>query len=97
MADRPRSLDALRRAAYQMHADHEHDMATDPKYAAVVRRIGRSGALRSEDYQRAVQIVHANYWDVKESKIVQLYTMAKAAVTGQPPTELGEHGILRMR
>jgi len=44
-----------------------------------------------------VQIVHANYWDVKESKIVQLYTMAKAAVTGQPPTELGEHGILRMR
>jgi hypothetical protein len=60
MADRPRSLDALRRAAYQMHADHEHDMATDPKYAAVVRRIGRSGALRSEDYQRAVQIAHAN-------------------------------------
>jgi general stress protein 26 len=44
-----------------------------------------------------VQIVHANYWDVKESKIVQLYTMAKAAVTGKPPTELGEHGVVRMR
>ncbi|MEP7141150.1 MAG: general stress protein, partial [Caldimonas sp.] len=37
------------------------------------------------------------YWDVKESKIVQLLTMAKAAVTGKPPTGLGEHGEVRMR
>jgi general stress protein 26 len=44
-----------------------------------------------------VQIVHANYWDVKESKLVQILTMAKAAVTGKPPTELGEHGVVRMR
>ena len=34
-----------------------------------------------------VQIVHANYWDVKESKLVQLYEMAKAVVTGKPPTD----------
>jgi general stress protein 26 len=44
-----------------------------------------------------VQIVHANYWDVKESKLVQLYEMAKAAMTGKPPTALGEHGAVRMR
>ena len=44
-----------------------------------------------------VQIAHANYWDVKESKIVQLFEMAKAVVTGKPPTELGEHGEVRMR
>ncbi len=44
-----------------------------------------------------VRIVHANYWDVKESKVVQLYEMAKAVVTGKPPTELGEHGEVRMR
>ena len=44
-----------------------------------------------------VEIVHANYWDVKESKIVQLFTMAKAVVTGKPPTDLGEHGEVRMR
>ncbi len=44
-----------------------------------------------------VKIVHANYWDVKESKIVQLLTMAKAAVTGKPPVNLGEHGEVRMR
>ena len=44
-----------------------------------------------------VQIVHANYWDVKESKLVQLYERAKARVTGQPPVDLGEQGEVRMR
>jgi hypothetical protein len=34
---------------------------------------------------------------VKESKLVQLYEMAKAAVTGKPPVDLGEHGEVRMR
>lgn len=44
-----------------------------------------------------VKITHANYWDVKDSKIVQLFKMAKAAMTGKPPTDLGEHGVVRMR
>jgi general stress protein 26 len=44
-----------------------------------------------------VKIVHANYWDVKESQIVQLFKMAKAAITGTPPTGMGEHGEIRMR
>ena len=43
-----------------------------------------------------VQIIHANYWDVKESKLVQLWEMAKAAVTGKTP-DLGEHAEVRMR
>lgn len=43
-----------------------------------------------------VQIIHANYWDVKESKLVQLFAMAKAVVTGKPP-QLGEHAEVRMR
>ncbi len=43
-----------------------------------------------------VNITHANYWDVKDSKIVQLFKMAKAAVTGKPPTDLGEHAEVRM-
>ena len=44
-----------------------------------------------------VQITHANYWDVKDSKLVQLFKMAKAAVTGVPPANLGEHGEVRMK
>jgi len=43
-----------------------------------------------------VTISHAHYWDVKESKITQLYAMAKAAVTGEPPTHLGESAEVRM-
>jgi general stress protein 26 len=44
-----------------------------------------------------VQITHANYWDVKESKLVQLFTMAKAALTGRPPRNMGTQGEVRMR
>jgi general stress protein 26 len=38
-----------------------------------------------------VAIEHAEYWDVKESKMMQLAKMATAAITGKPPTDLGEH------
>lgn len=38
-----------------------------------------------------VDIDVAEYWDVKQSKPVQLFKMAKAAVTGKPPTDMGEH------
>jgi general stress protein 26 len=44
-----------------------------------------------------VKIIHADYWDVKESKVVQLYKMAKAAFTGKQPEDLGEHGEIRLR
>lgn len=43
-----------------------------------------------------VKITHAHYWDVTSSKLVQLYAMAKAAVTGKPPTDIGETGEVRM-
>jgi general stress protein 26 len=44
-----------------------------------------------------VRIAHADYWDVKESKLVQLFAMAKAAVSHAPPKNLGEHGRVQMR
>jgi general stress protein 26 len=44
-----------------------------------------------------VRIIHANYWDFKESRIVQLFKIAKAAVTGNAPRKLGEHAEVRMR
>ncbi len=44
-----------------------------------------------------VQITHANYWDVKSSKLVQLFTMARAAITGRTPDSMVEHGEVRMR
>jgi general stress protein 26 len=43
-----------------------------------------------------VRITHAEYWDVHESKLVQLYKMARAAATGQPPRDMGDYGEVRM-
>lgn len=44
----------------------------------------------------AVRLRHAEYWDVKDSKMVQLFKMAKAAVTGEQPHDLGEHKALHL-
>jgi general stress protein 26 len=43
-----------------------------------------------------VRIHHAEYWDVKESKMVQLVKMARAAITGELPRKLGEHKELHI-
>ena len=43
-----------------------------------------------------VRIGHAEYWDVKASKMVQVAKMLTAAVTGKPPTDMGEHKEIRM-
>jgi general stress protein 26 len=37
-----------------------------------------------------VEATQAEYWDVKESAPVQLFKLAKAAVSGERPT-MGEH------
>lgn len=42
----------------------------------------------------AVQIDNAEFWDVDDSKMVQIFKMMKAAVTGQPPQHMGEHKTL---
>lgn len=44
----------------------------------------------------AVSIEHVEYWDVDTNQMVQLFKMAKAAVTGVPP-KMGEHRELRAR
>ena len=43
-----------------------------------------------------VDVYKAEYWDIKESKPVQLYKMARAAITGKPPLDLGEHKTVTM-
>jgi len=45
----------------------------------------------------AVRIEHAEFWDVKESKVTQLLKIAKAAVTGEQRPQLGEHKKLDVR
>jgi general stress protein 26 len=43
-----------------------------------------------------VRITHADTWDVKANKLVQLFRMARAAVTGKPPVMSGDHAVIRM-
>jgi general stress protein 26 len=38
-----------------------------------------------------VQPQHAEYWDTKSSKLVQLFSYAKAVASGKPPSNIGEH------
>ena len=45
----------------------------------------------------AVLVAEAEYWDVKSNKPVQLFKLAKAALTGAPPSDLAEHRRMRMR
>jgi general stress protein 26 len=43
-----------------------------------------------------VRITHADYWESKDNKLTQLFKMATASVTGKPPSDMGEHGSVRM-
>ena len=43
-----------------------------------------------------VTIGHAEYWNVKESKMMQLANIAKAAITGKPPVKMSEHKELKL-
>lgn len=39
----------------------------------------------------SVRMRHAEYWETDDGKMVQLFKIAKAAVTGDTPPSLGEH------
>jgi len=38
-----------------------------------------------------IDVHHGDYWDVKASKLVQFYEMAKASLTKRTPENLGDH------
>lgn len=45
----------------------------------------------------AVLVAEAEYWDVRSNKAVQLFKLAKAAITGEQPADLAEHRRVRLR
>jgi general stress protein 26 len=38
-----------------------------------------------------VRVDHAEYWDGRDNKLVQLISMLKAGASGKPPRNMGEH------
>lgn len=43
-----------------------------------------------------VRISHAEYWNAKDSKLTQLFKMAKSAITGERPQNMSEHKELNV-
>jgi general stress protein 26 len=64
-------------------------------FSAIVKAWFPGGVTDPDLALLEVGISHAEYWDVKESKMVQLAKMATAAVTGERPA-LGEHKEVRV-
>jgi general stress protein 26 len=42
-----------------------------------------------------VKIDTAEYWDITTNKMMQILKMTQAAITGHPPTDMGEHRLLK--
>lgn len=73
-------------------ASISHDQATKERLWSPMAKAWFPGGVTDPDLALLqVKITHAEYWNVKESKVVQLFKMAKAAITGEPPAHLGEH------
>lgn len=45
----------------------------------------------------AVLVAEADYWDVRANKAVRIFKLARAALTGEEPSDLAEHRRVRMR
>ncbi len=67
------------------------DMDTKKSLFNALDKAWFPGGVEDPDLELvAIDIAHAEYWNVKESKSTQVLKMATAAVTGNPP-DMGEH------
>lgn len=73
-------------------ASFSNDAATKERLWSPMAKAWFPGGVTDSDLALLeVKISHAEFWNVKDSKVTQLFKMAKAAVTGAPPKDLGEH------
>ncbi|MBC7603742.1 MAG: pyridoxamine 5'-phosphate oxidase family protein [Ramlibacter sp.] len=73
------------------HASVNEDLAKKKDLFNAMTKAWFPGGVEDPDLELVqVAIEHAEFWDVKESKMTQLLKMATAAVTGKRP-DMGEH------
>jgi general stress protein 26 len=73
-------------------ARQSNDRATIERLWSPMAKAWFPGGVNDPDLELLeVRITHAEFWNVKDSKVTQLFKMAKAAVTGEPPKNMGEH------
>ena len=78
-------------------AGFSNDPATRERLWSPMAKAWFPGGLEDPDLTLLeVTITHAEYWNVKDSKVTQLFKMAKAAVTGDTPKNMGEHKELKI-
>ena len=89
--------------SYANPADHDFVSVSGP--AALVSDVARKKELWGPMVQAwlpegpessgvvllEVKPEHAEYWDTKSSKLVQLFSLVTSLVTGKPPRERAEH------
>lgn len=79
------------------HARIDHDRAQMEALWTPAVKVYFPGGLDDPDLTLLrIDVYLAEYWDVTESKPVQLYKMAKAALKGERPKDLGEHRTVTM-
>ena len=78
-------------------ASFSNDQATKERLFSTLAKAWFPGGVNDPDLALlVVKISHAEFWNVKESKATQLFKMAKAAMTGEPPKDMGEHKKLNL-
>lgn len=71
------------------------DMAKKQELFNTMAKAWFPGGAEDPDLELVeVVIEEAEYWNVKENKLLQLFKMAKAAATGTRPKGMGEHAEL---
>lgn len=74
------------------------DMAKKKDLFNVMTKAWFPGGPEDPDLELVeVVIEEAEYWNVKENKLLQMFKMATAAATGNPPKKMGEHAELHFQ
>lgn len=74
-----------------------NDKATVERLWSKMAEAWFPGGVNDPDLQLLeVRIGEAEFWNVTDSKVTQLFKMAKAAVTGEPPKDMGDHKTLKV-
>lgn len=78
-------------------AQFSSDQATRERLWSPMTKAWFPGGVNDPDVALLeVKITHAEYWNVKESKVTQLFKIAKAAASGHTPQDMGEHRELKL-
>lgn len=69
----------------------ENQIKKDELFNVIAKAWFPGGATDPDLALLRIDIGHVEYWDSKDSKMVQLIKMASSAITGNPPKNMSDH------